>query len=752
MTLLEQETETEEITSSDEYSHERVYQLLEEASDCLPKVWSIQNFIACNPLIGLESYDFFSALSLRNKYANVHLPKSFDLVFANVIKWCSAYFDKEQSALSLPEKEKGLYLCWKQHGIYDRKFIKNKKQRALFFKKLPSDATEAISYILNRLQVPDKTAQDFIRILLLQLPGWAGYIKSKEEKQQGKKVVYSLTDFVALILASVFAIEDHVLFSEGFSLENETIELDDTYKTLIKNEKKSANHLLRKLSMHARLSDKKESYKAQLAFCIDVRSEPVRYLLEKIGPYQTFGYAGFFGIPASIQKLGEKKELDSFPALIESKHKICEKPTGVSQKDFQKFKKGSSFIHSFKDVFKSLKYNFASPFALVETSGLWFGLFMFLKTAMPGLSFKLMKSLKKQLLPPLETEPVIHCKHPEMGIPFEDQVSYGKAALQTIGLTDNFSKIIAFVGHGSQTQNNVFASALDCGACGGNQGGSSAKILAKILNQESVRKALAVDGIRIPEGSVFIAAQHNTTTDAFKFYEKNLTSDQTMALDDLKKDLEEVALQNNLLRAKKMGLTPNRKKIKKLITTKSQDWSEILPEWGLANNSSFIIAPRECTKDIFLEGRSFLHSYNPVQDEDGKILESIITAPMIVTHWISSQYLFSTLDNSSFGSGCKTTHNLSGKEMVMQGNASDLFTGLPIQSIFKAHGKHYHTPQRLQVIIYSKTNLLDKIISNNQKLQDLFFNRWVLLYVVDFETNKKYLLSENKVWEEVHLS
>ena len=124
---------------------------------------------------------------------------------------------------------------------------------------------------------------------------------------------------------------------------------------------------------------------------------------------------------------------------------------------------------------------------------------MLAKTIAPSFTDKAHTRFTNRMMPTLSTQPVIQMDSSSSvyGISPAEQALYGEAVLKMMGLTHNFAKLVVLCGHRSTTQNNPYASALDCGACGGNHGGSNAKILAAILNNQSVRQTLAERGITI---------------------------------------------------------------------------------------------------------------------------------------------------------------------------------------------------------------------------------------------------------------
>ena len=122
---------------------------------------------------------------------------------------------------------------------------------------------------------------------------------------------------------------------------------------------------------------------------------------------------------------------------------------------------------------------------------------------------------------------------------------------------------------------------------------------------------------------------------------------------------------------------------------------------------------------------------------------------MVVAQWINAQYLFSTLDNVSFGAGSKVTKNVTGKIGVMQGNASDLMHGLPLQSVFASDGRPYHEPMRLLTVVQAPREQLEKVVAAQPVLQKLFGNGWVGLACIDPRDQRAWLLQRDlSSWRE----
>ncbi|CCH53792.1 hypothetical protein BN8_02915 [Fibrisoma limi BUZ 3] len=722
-----------------------------KAATLIAPVWPLRTFIACNPLQGLESLPFEEALADGARFFQ-QPPVSPELEAVNlqVIKWSMVFMDDGQATITMPNRHKGFYRAWKDLARFDDQLHQHNRAAKAWLKALPEKAEDALLLSLDRLNVPKAEHESFLKQTLTYLPGWAGYIKWRAQEQSASHVANpaTLADFLAVRLAITC-----VMWPEAgrkpLGSQRPQGTVSQTVARLENAETTYRNALLETLMNSAHhLARPTKRPDAQLVFCIDVRSEPFRRRLEALGAYETLGFAGFFGLPVRLHDFSTGKAHDACPVLLKPRHDIHEKPVADHAGQVIRFQRGKRIMTLLKGFYEDLKYNFATPFALVETLGAVCGLLMLGRTLAPVVSANGRRMLNETVRPPLPTEPDVEGAHPEHGIALNEQATYAETALRLMGLTRNFGKLVVFCGHGAATQNNPYASALDCGACGGNHGGPNARILATLLNTPQVRARLAENGIRIPIHTVFMAAEHNTTTDAVTLYEAaDADRYHLPVLLRLKRDLAAAQAANSAARYQTFGPSADGRDPMRETLRRSSDWAEVRPEWGLARNAALIVGPRWLTQDLDLEGRCFLHSYNWEQDTDLSSLQTILTAPMIVAQWINSQYLFSTLDNVAYGSGSKITHNVAGKLGVMQGNASDLMQGLPLQSVNRTDDTPYHEPQRLLTVVYAPRHCIDMIIQSQGKLQTLFLNGWVTLVAIEPLENCAYRLDRLGEWQ-----
>lgn len=459
----------------------------------------------------------------------------------------------------------------------------------------------------------------------------------------------------------------------------------------------------------------------QAAFCIDVRSEVFRRALEAVYPgIQTLGFAGFFGLTASHKGFASDVDELRLPALLNPG------VTSTSQGDDAQADQTARFKARANRAWGRFKLAAVSSFAFVEATG-------------PIYAGKLVRDALN--LAPIEgpTDPAPRL---DPALDLDAQIDAAETILRAMSFTDNFARLVILAGHGATVNNNPFASGLQCGACGGYSGEVNARLLAGLLNSADVRKGLTARDITVPDDTLFVAALHDTTTDAITLYTQDCASKVHSA--DLEKARFWFTAAGKATRDERSLRLPRATDEMDLVP-RSRDWAETRPEWALAGCSAFIAAPRRRTAGKNMEGRAFLNDYDWASDKGFGVLELIMTAPVVVASWISLQYYGSTVAPETFGAGNKLLHNVTGGIGVVEGNSGTLRVGLPWQSVHD--GETYaHEPLRLSVCIEAPREAMIDVLKRHDDVRALFENRWLHLFALDQNGQMAWRYEGNLQW------
>ena len=356
---------------------------------------------------------------------------------------------------------------------------------------------------------------------------------------------------------------------------------------------------------------------------------------------ETFGFAGFFALPLRYRALGAQP-VSLLPVLLSPTVDMEERAAVGHEVAARRRLAGEQLQAQGGHAFDRARRNSMAPFMLAEAGGFVAAPLLAARTLRPTRFARVRGRLSARVAPSAPTQ--IDADPDRTGMPDEEQALFAETALTTMGLTRGFAPLVVLCGHGSTTENNPHAASLDCGACGGNRGADSARAACAILNRPPVRALLAERGIVVPDATHFVAAEHDTATDTFSFHDLHLVPKQHVgALERLRDALAGAGAALAAERMADLDPTADGDPVE-AVHRRSADWAELQPEWGLARNASFIVGPRTMTEGVDLRRRSFLHSYDPEVDPDGTALETILTAPMVVAHWINMQYYFSTVD------------------------------------------------------------------------------------------------------------
>lgn len=673
---------------------------------------------------------------IRNRWLS-HLEVDLNsLAHPVMFRLLGNFLDQGISHWTLSRKNESFWACvWRltQNSLLPLSPFESPNIREL----LNETPDSVILTCLQRLVGKPALYEQYILEMLLAHPGWSGMVRLIEldPKALLERRDISLKELIAVELLAEWAILQKKRGDQFKAIaqmpESQDIPLLSDYETNVKVPLSlKIWHEAMEYSLHAELlaalknqptPSKSGPPIAQAFFCIDDRECSLRRYLEAANPaIETFGAAGFFGIDFLYQGFDDAYPVAQCPNILTPNHLVLETNLQATN-DKNDLTEGLSDLHI-------KPHSLFRGWMFTQILGWGYAIRMLWDVLRPGSQLLKIKKLSEvsahthlHLLrendEPTEDGRLLGFSHAEMADKIE-------GLLRNIGLTSQFAPLVVVVAHGSSSTNNPHFAAYDCGACSGKPGAPNARAFAWMANQTAVRDILRERGIDIPASSFFIAAMHNTSRDEVLYFDQHLYADRPKETLEVFQTAMQQALQKNALeRCRWFELAPegnNHNNAHEHVMARATSIFEPRPELNHSNNLYCVVGRRELTRHLFLDRRSFLHSYDPGTDPEANIMVKILSAVIPVCGGINLEYLFSRIDNSVYGAGTKLPHNVIGLLGVANGVEGDLRTGLPSQMI------EVHEPARLLIVIEQNIDLLDKAFAKlSPALKEWLDNDWV---------------------------
>ena len=630
-----------------------------------------------------------------------------ELILGQLGRFLAGRYDLGIARWSAPAQA-DLYADWRAWAITDRTLeYSGLAGVRTWFATLPATASEALAHLLAQCGLEDAQLDDYCGALLGELPGWAGALRQRAWHPV-QESVGELPALLAVRLAYDAALR---ALAPGSPLPlvppptpSAALAADRAGRlcVLLAWEHAWRGQLVGTLRPVAAATATRPA--AQVVFCIDVRSEPLRRHLEATDPtIETYGFAGFFAMTVAQERGGERQ--DQCPVLLAPAATVS-LPAAA--------KRRLALLGG------SVRRSGGGGFAYMESLGLTHA--WSLAAGALGLG--------KAPLRPAETAAV-----DLQAIPPSTRLVMLKGMLSLLGLRTPYARLVVLCGHDSSVVNNPQAAGLACGACGGHSGALNARLAAALYNDVDLRAQLGADAM--PADSWAVAAVHDTATDEVRLLQAELVpAGHRTDLTNLSAAFIRAGAGLRSERAPGLPGCPvgvGEANLAAAIDRRSRDWAEVRPEWALVDNGAFIAAPRAMTIASNLHGRSFLHSYDAALDPTGAVLGLILTAPVIVASWINLQYYASSIDPVHLGSGSKLLHNVVAGIGVTTGGDSDLKVGLAWQSVHDGT-RLRHRPVRLQVFVAATREAIDGVVAGHAHLRDLVTHGWISLHAIEQTT------------------